>query len=349
MNHKRIAIDLAKNVFQLAETDYSGKVIARKRLNRVAFYKLLSLLTEHTHFVFEACGTAHYWGRTIQRMGHTVTLLHPAQVSPFCRRNKNDRNDCDAILDAERAIQSKPVPIKTEMQQHIQHLHCLREMWKHNRTQRINTLRGIFREQGFDCPLGRVPFLKTAAIIVDEPVMQPIAFLAKHILDEIKSCTTSIDACEETLKTLLQDDTVIQRLDEAIGIGLLTASALTAAVGTPERFKNGRTLSAWIGITPKEHSSGNTRKLGKISRAGNTYVRTLLIHGARSALLAATRCAAKTPEKLTRLQQWAVQLSQRIGFNKATVALANKVVRICWSIWVHERRFDGNFVPTARI
>jgi transposase len=348
MNHKRIAIDLAKNVFQLAETDHSGKIISRKRLNRVAFHKALSKLTEPTNFVFEACGTSHYWGRTIMSMGHAVTLLHPAQVTPFRHRNKNDRNDCDAILDAERAIKGKPVPVKTEMQQHIQHLHCLREMWKHNRTQRINTLRGIFREQGFDCPLGRVPFLKEAACIVDEPVMQPIAFLVKQILDEIKNCTISIDTCEETLARLLRDDAIIQRLDEAIGIGLLTASALTSAVGTPERFKNGRTLSAWLGMTPKEYSSGNTRKLGKISRAGNAYVRTLLIHGARSALLAAKRCEAKTPEKLTRLQQWAVQLSKRIGFNKATVALANKLVRICWSIWVHERRFDGNFVPTAR-
>ncbi len=349
MYSRRIAVDLAKNVFQLAECDRSEKVIARKRLNRTAFHKTLTQLIEPTEIIIEACGTAHHWGRAIERMGHKVTLLNARHVSPFRRGNKNDRNDCDAILDAARAIDIKPIPVKTELQQHIQHLHCMRELWKQNRTQRINLLRGIFREQGFDCPQGRAPFLKIAPAIADEPVMLPIAILVNQLLAEIKNCTESLDACEDTIATLLSNDNIISRIDEVSGIGLLSASAFVTAVGTPERFKNGRVLSAWLGMTPKEHSSGNSRKLGKISRAGNTYVRTMLIHCACSALLSAKRCAVKTPEKLTHLQQWAIQLSDRIGYNKATVALANKLVRICWSVWKHERRFDGNFIPTSKI
>ena len=349
MYSKRIAVDLAKNVFQLAECDHSGKVISRKRLNRTAFYKLLTQLIEPTEIIFETCGTAHYWGRVIQRLGHKATLLHARHVSPFRRGSKTDRNDCDAILNAARSIDIKPIPVKTELQQHIQHLHCMRELWKQNRLQRINLLRGIFREQGFDCPLGRAAFLKIAPLIADEPVMQPIAILINQLLAEIHNCTTLLDDCENTIAALLANNNVISRIDEVSGIGLLSASAFVTAVGTPERFKDGRALSAWLGMTPKEYSSGNSRRLGSISRAGNTYVRTLLIHSARSALQSAKRCASRTPEKLTHLQQWAIQLSDRIGYNKATVALANKLVRICWSVWKHERRFDGNYIPTSNM
>ena len=165
------------------------------------------------------------------------------------------------------------------------------------------------------------------------------------LLAEIQHLSEFMAMCEAQLNQLLKHDDIVNRIDAISGIGELSASALVAAMGTPERFKNGRMLSAWLGMTPREFSSGDRRSLGSISRAGNTYVRTLMIHCARSALLTATRCAARTPEKLTRLQQWAVQLKARIGFNKATVALANKMVRISWAVWKHARQFDGNYVP----
>ena len=344
MNNIHIAVDLAKNVFQIAESNASGKVTSRKRFNRTEFNSYL-IRHEPATVIMEACGTAHYWGRVAQAAGHRVVLLHPHYVKPYRRRNKTDRNDCDAIVDASRAVEIKPVPVKTSLQQQVQQLHRMREMWKANRTQRINLLRAILREHGIDNARSKAEFLRQCAEVVDSPELMALAPQLHMLLAEIQHLSEFMATCEAQLNQLLKHDDIVNRIDAISGIGELSASALVAAMGTPERFKNGRMLSAWLGMTPREFSSGDRRSLGGISRAGNTYVRTLMIHCARSALLAATRCAARTPEKLTRLQQWAVQLKARIGFNKATVALANKMVRISWAVWKHARQFDGNYVP----
>lgn len=347
MNNIHIAVDLAKNVFQIAESSSVGKVISRKRLNRAEFHRYVTHEREHAIFIMEACGTAHYWGRVAQAAGHRVVLLHPHYVKPYRRRNKTDRNDCDAILNAARSVEIKPVPVKSSLQQQIQQLHRMRETWKHNRTQRVNLLRAVLREHGFDNAASKERFLRQCAELVDSPELAALAPQLHILLAEIQHLSEWMASCEVQLQQLLQHDDVVQRIDAISGIGALTASALVAAIGTPERFRNGRMVSAWLGMTPREFSSGDRRSLGSISRSGNTYVRTLLIHCARSGLLAAKRCAARTPAKLTRLQQWAVQLSERIGYNKATVALANKLVRISWAIWKNERQFDGNYVPTT--
>lgn len=347
MNDIHIAVDLAKSVFQIAECSAAGKIVSRKRLNRTEFHHYLIQPREHANIIMEACGTAHYWGRVAQAAGHRVVLLHPHYVKPYRRRNKTDRNDSDAIFNASRAIDIKPVPVKTGLQQQIQQLHCMREMWKSNRNQRINLLRGILREHGYDNAAKTDDFLRQCSEAIDSPELKALAPQMHIVLAEIQHLSEWMTSSEQQLNNLVAQDEIIERIDEVSGIGVLTASAFVAAVGTPERFKSGRMVSAWLGITPKEFSSGNRRKLGAISLAGNVYVRTLLIHGARSALLAAKRCAARSPEKLTRLQQWAIQACDRIGFNKATVALANKMVRISWAIWKHARQFDGNYVPTV--
>lgn len=348
MYRKRIAIDLAKTVFQVAESATPGKISARKRLSRSAFLHYLQALPEPCVIIMEACGTAHYWGRVCLALGHQVTLLHARYVKPYRQRNKNDRNDCDAILEAARAVTVNPVPVKTEQQQMIQQLHRMREQWKKNRNQRINLLRAILREYGIEAPTPVDQFLKAAPLLADEDLLKPIAPQLHLIMADITHFQCSMEECEKQLSRLLTKDAVAERIDAVSGIGILTASALMAAVGQPERFANGRMLSAWLGMTPRENSSGHRRKLGSISRQGNVYVRTLLIHGARSALLAAKRTAARTPEKLTALQRWAITCADRIGFNKATVALANKLVRICWAVWRHERRFNGNFALTLK-
>lgn len=340
---KRIAVDLAKSVYQVAESARVGQVSQRKRLSREAFRKFIQEQAEPVEWVMEACGTAHYWGRFVQSLGHRVVLLHARYVRAYRRRNKTDRNDCDAILEAARCHDMHPVPVKTHEQQQVQQLHGLRETWKKSRTQRINLLRGLLREAGIEAPSATAAFIRAAQELVDSPELGPLSGMLHIVLGEISLQEQCIDECEQLLKRWHQDDVIVHKLDEVSGIGLLTASAFKAAVGQPERFHNGRQLSAWLGMTPREFSSGNHRKLGHISRQGNTYVRTLFIHGARAALLAAQRCQAKTPERLTALQRWATQTAARIGHNKAAVALGNKMVRICWAVWCHERRFNGNW------
>lgn len=340
---KRIAVDLAKSVYQIAESFRPGQVALRKRLNRAAFRQYIQNQAEPVEWLMEACGTAHHWGRYAQSLGHSVTLLHPRYVRPYRRRNKTDRNDCDAILEAARCQGILPVPVKSREQQLLQHLHALRETWKKSRVQRINLLRGIFREYGIETPASTERFIRAAHALAEHPDLKPLAQQLHLILAEINLYEQSMAECEQQMKDWHAEDEVVQRLDEVSGIGLLTASALKTAVGQPERFHSGRQLSAWLGMTPREHSSGQSFKRGSISRQGNAYVRTLLIHGARSALLAAQRCQRKTPDKMTPLQCWAVDTAQRIGHNKAAVALANKLVRVCWAVWCHQRRFSGHW------
>jgi len=340
---KRIAVDLAKSVYQVAESVRSGQVVQRKRLNREAFRRYIQEQAEPVEWLMEACGTAHYWGRVAQALGHRVKLIHPRYVRPYRRRNKTDRNDCEAILEAARCRGIHPVPVKTHEQQQVQQLHGLRETWKKSRTQRINLLRGILREAGIEAPERTQAFIKAAHELVERAELALLRHQLHIVLAEINLYQQCMVECEQQLKRWHADDEIVRKLDEVSGIGVLTASALKAAVGKPERFANGRQLSAWLGMTPREFSSGERRKLGHISRQGNTYVRTLLIHGARSALQAAQRCQANTPERMTALQRWATQAAERIGHNKAAVALANKLVRICWAVWCHERRFSGDW------
>jgi len=337
---KIIGVDLAKSVFQLALADDHHHIHQSKRLNRTQFH---TFFINHppVHVIMETCGTAHYWARTLQALGHTVTLLPAQYVRPYVRRNKTDRNDAIAIVEAARNRDIAVVPVKTEYQQTLQSLHRLREQWKTTRTARINGLRGILREFGVLVPIGPRAAITTTRASLD--ALPPLLHTSvQAVLDELTDIQARITTLEKQLKQIVKEDGVIQRFMQINGIGLLTATALRASVQSPTQFKNGRQLSAWLGITPREYSSGDKRYLGRITKKGDKYLRTLLIHGARS-VMARNKIRQRNNEKLNHLQQWAIQLEQRVGHNKATVALANKMVRILWATWMHQREFDGNY------
>jgi transposase len=203
----------------------------------------------------------------------------------------------------------------------------------------------MLREFGIVVPLGPRAAIKTTAEAIDKlhDLMRPSVVA---VLEELHQLQQRIRELEKQLERVAKEDTVVQRFLQVNGIGLLTATAMRAAVQTPEQFRNGRQLAAWVGLTPREYSSGNQRYLGRISKRGDKYLRMLLVHGARS-VLARTKVLQRDGSKpLTRLQQWAVQLEQRAGHNKAAVALANKMARIMWASWMHERDFDGNYQAT---
>jgi transposase len=339
-----IGVDLAKSVFQLAIADKHYHVTGNKRLSRSQFYQFF-LKHAPVTVVMETCGTAHYWARTLGEMGHDVILLPAQYVKPYVRRNKTDRNDAAALVEAVRNKAIRPVPVKSEYQQAIQSLHRLRQQYVRTRTSRINTLRAMLREFGIVVPLGPRAAIKTTAEAIDKlhDLMRPSVVA---VLEELHQLQQRIRELEKQLERVAKEDTVVQRFLQVNGIGLLTATAMRAAVQTPEQFRNGRQLAAWVGLTPREYSSGNQRYLGRISKRGDKYLRMLLVHGARS-VLARTKVLQRDGSKpLTRLQQWAVQLEQRAGHNKAAVALANKMARIMWASWMHERDFDGNYQAT---
>jgi len=335
-----IAVDLAKTVFQVAVGNRAGRVVTRHRLSRPQFEQLLRT-TPPALVVMEACGTAHFWGRLAQDAGHRVTLLPPRYVRPYVRRDKTDRADTDALLEAVRNPGIAPVPVKTVAQQELVALHRIRDQWMATRTARLNTLRGMLREHGLPVPAGATRALSAIPLLLADATV-PLPRCLRHTLlalyEEIRALETRVATLEHDLAALTAPDPVTQRLQTVPGIGLLTATAMRGTVGNIHAFHRARQFASWLGLTTRERSSGARRRLGAITKQGDVYLRYLLTHGARAVLLAAQRRhRAKRP--LTRLQQWAVAVAERRGHNRATIAVANKLARVVWAVWVREQPF----------
>ena len=332
-----IAVDLAKNVFQVAEADKDWRVVGRHRQSRA---QLVRFFGEHQPclVVMEACGTAHFWGRWLSSLGFTVRLLPPQYVRAFVRRNKTDRADADALLEAARSADLAAVPVKTEQQQTLLSLHRMRAGWMATRTARINTVRGILREFGINIPCGARRVSAAVEALFGDPSAVPLALhpLLRQACAEIRELQTRMEQAEGDLQRLAKDLPLVALLRSIPGIGLLTSTALVAAVGDVLRFPSGRHLASWLGLTPREHSSGAMRRLGGISKRGDRYLRTLLIHGGRSLLAAARRRGGRD-----RLRAWGLEVQRLRGHNRAAVAVANKLARICWATWRHGARYEG--------
>ena len=327
-NPTTIAVDLSKNVFEIA-VERQGRICQRKRLNRRQIVELFSQCPSAT-VLMEACGSSHYWGRVLQRLGHDVRLLPPQHVKPYILGNKTDRRDAEAILSARHRESIVPVPVKSIEQQSVTVLHRLRALWMKTRTSRLNALRGILRELGVTIPEGASRVLPAVSAALSDPnvpipeVLHPVLLSA---MAEVRELDERIEGVKRQLEAVARTVPMVERLETIPGVGLLNATALAAMTGDFSRFPSGRRFASSLGLTPKEHSSGMRRRLGAISKRGDTYLRTLLIGGARSVLLSAHR--TKQPH---RLQEWALNVERKRGRNRAAVAVANKLARIVWAV-----------------
>ena len=331
-----IAVDLAKNVFEIAISKSPGKVCARKRLSRNGFTLFLKQ-HEPAAVLLEACGSSHYWGRMARKAGHQAVLLPPHVVRPYVLRSKTDRTDAKGMLEAYRNEDIHAVPVKSVDQQALCALHRLRSGWQAQHTARVNGVRGLLREFGLTIPCGAHHVVRHVHTFLSEPDSSIPPLLHPALLeacDEIKQLKKRIDGVDRTLMEFVKANEIACRLMKIPGIGYLTATALVALVGNVGRFRSGRSFANFLGLTPRESSTAFRRRLGRISHQGNVYLRTLLIHGARSILAWSRR-----EKNLDGLRVWALKIAAKRGFNKAVVAIANKMARFVWVTWRHDRAF----------
>ena len=335
-----VGIDLAKSVFQVHGTDAHGKTVLKKQLKREQmasfFVNLPACLIG-----MEACGGAHHWARKLQSMGHTVRLMAPQFVKPYVKTNKNDAADAEAICEAVGRPNMRFVPIKTIEQQAVLSLHRVRQGFVKARTAQANQIRGLLAEFGLIIPKGighiaaRVPQL-----IEDGANELPGSFrlLIERLLDQLKTLHRQVVELELQIRRWHRNNPQSTRLAQAPGIGPLSASALVASVGQADNFRNGRQFAAWVGLVPKQHSTGGKSNLLGISKRGDSYLRTLLIHGARSVLSYAERHPEQTA--------WVSAVAARRNKNVAAVALANKNARIAWALLAHGRQYEAGYSPS---
>jgi transposase len=333
VNATTVAVDLAKSVFQLAVADAHWKILETHRLTRSQFERWF-VNREVGLVVMEACGSAHHWARWLNTLGIEVKLLPAAYVRAYVKRNKTDAADACALLEAARASDISPVRVKSVEQQALQGLHRTRSLWMGTRTSRINALRGFCREFGIAIAQGsRVGVEQISRVLADPNTAVPelIRGTMKLLIEEIRLLEARIAQLERELTIVAKHSAACTTLLSIPGVGLLTATAMVAATsGSVSHFKSARHFASWLGLTPKEHSSGSTRRLGRISKRGDRYLRMLLTHGARSVLRAST-VAQRAGRSVDDLRQWAQAVQGRTHHNKAACALANKMARICYA------------------
>jgi transposase len=327
MNITTVGIDLAKNVFSLHGVDAHGKVVLKKTVTRS---KLLQCFAQLPPCVvgMEACTGAHHWARQLVALGFDARIIAPRFVIPYRKSGKNDGNDAEAICEAVSRPAMRFVPIKSAEQQAVLSLHRIRQGLVAERTAQINQVRGLFAEFGLIMPKGRYPAQHHIPDILED-AGNGLPSLARRLLHDvwqrIQQLNQQILAYDREIETLAKHSATVQRLMTIPGIGAITATALVASIGAPQQFHNGRQLAAWLGLTPRQYSTGGKTRLGRISKQGDKYLRTLLIHGTRAVL-------AALKDKQDRVSCWLRDLIVRRGYKRAAVALAAKNARMIWAL-----------------
>jgi transposase len=335
-----IGLDLAKNVFQVHGVDAEGTVVVRRKLRRAKVREFFAGLTPCL-VGMEACGTAHFWARELIAMGHQVKIMPPSYVKAYVRRGKTDAADAAAICEAVMRPHMRFVPIKTEDQQAALMLHKARELLVRQQTMLINAIRGHMAELGMIAPQGSAKIKDLIAVIQDSED-QSIPALARAALQPLVHQMQTLDGQVEVLDRMImawhKTNETSRRLATIPGVGVITASAIAATVADPSFFSSGREFAAWLGLTPKQNSSGGKERLGRISKKGNTYIRRLLVTGATSMVRYARAKTAAGAD-------WVNGLLQRRPARLVTVAMANKTARIAWAVMTKEENFRVLGVP----
>lgn len=334
MKIARVGLDLAKNVLQVHGVDEHGKTVLRRQLPRgkvLAFFACL----EPCLVGMEACAGAHHWARALLKQGHDARLIAAQFVRPYRKNDKNDQNDAEAICEAAGRPNMRFVPIKSVEQQAVLSLHRVRQLRVAERTALVNQVRGLLAEYGIVAARGIARIRRELPAILED-AENGLPELARELFAELARRLADLDRQIEEhdrhIDRLAEQSEAAQRLMRLDGIGAVTATAIVASVGNGQCFKNGRQFAAWLGLTPRQHSSGGKARLGGISKRGDVYLRTLLIHGSRSTLL---HTARRTDAK----SRWVESLKARRHGNVAAVALAAKHARIIWALLARNQEY----------
>jgi transposase len=326
-----IGFDTSKGWFQIHGVDETGQTILRRKLARgkvLAFFaNLPSCLIG-----LEACGGSHHWARELIKLGHDAKLMPARYVRAYVKTNKHDAADAEACCEAVQRPGMRFVPLKTEEQQSMLMVHRARDLLIRQRTAAVNALRGHFAEFGIVAAKGTAKARELMGLVNEDERIPPLARQALgQIVDQIRDTERKIETFDRQILTMAKNDAVCRRLMTVQTIGPFIATALAATVGDPRHFSSGRHFAAWLGLTPKQHSSGGKEKLGGISKRGDGYVRRLLVHGARATVARVRGNQARSA--------WIAGLLARRHFNVATVALANKTARIAWAVMTSAQNY----------
>lgn len=336
----RVGADLAKDVIQVHAVDACERLVVARQVRRADFRAWCAKLPTGCIVAMEACSSAHHWGRVLGEMGLEVRLISPSFVAPYRfggKAAKSDANDAEAICEAAGRPRMRFVPVKSRLQQSWLALHALRVGYIKQRTSSINRVRGILFEFGIVLPRRREVFQKAMPDIlrdVNDALTPLVKASLRQAFAQYLDLQRRVAWCEQQIKRHVKSDANAKRAMKIWGVGYLGASAISATAGNLKQFENGRQFGSWLGLAPSQHSTGGTTRLGRITKHGNEYLRTLLVIGAQSALAS----ASKRDDQLSR---WAAQLRERIGWAKASVALANKNARLLWMTLSKEQDLRG--------